>query len=127
MRLLEEQIQRHVESMTYEHVSSYGLGGTRKGYQLTAQHGKLLEQSGLGPIMKTIRTRPADVRPLLHPSILIPSTGMPANESPDTSRSSASHLFKSPNIRPCPILPIPHFPRRPHYSPTGITLIFQIG
>ncbi|RSH94849.1 Golgi transport complex subunit 6 [Saitozyma podzolica] len=40
--LLEEQIQRHVESMTYEH------------------HGKLLEQCGLAPIMKTIRTRPAD-------------------------------------------------------------------
>ena len=39
---LQEQIQSHVESMTYEH------------------HGQLLEQSGLAPIMKTIRTRPPD-------------------------------------------------------------------
>ncbi|WRT63924.1 uncharacterized protein IL334_000851 [Kwoniella shivajii] len=40
--MLEERIKRHVESMTFEH------------------HGKLLEQCGLAPIMRTIRTRPAD-------------------------------------------------------------------
>jgi len=30
------------------------------------QHGKLLEQSGLGPIMKTFRTRPPDVGSSAH-------------------------------------------------------------
>ncbi|WWC86032.1 uncharacterized protein L201_000903 [Kwoniella dendrophila CBS 6074] len=40
--MLEEKIKDHVESMTFEH------------------HGKLLEQCGLAPIMRTIRTRPAD-------------------------------------------------------------------
>ncbi|KAK8861721.1 hypothetical protein IAR55_002544 [Kwoniella newhampshirensis] len=40
--LIDEQINRHVESMTFEH------------------HGKLLEQCGLAAVMKTIRTRPAD-------------------------------------------------------------------
>ncbi|ORX35318.1 putative intra-golgi transport-related protein [Kockovaella imperatae] len=40
--MLETRIQQHVESMTFEH------------------HGNLLEQSGLAPIMKTIRNRPAD-------------------------------------------------------------------
>jgi hypothetical protein len=47
--------------MTYEHVSTNTpivLGGTDE------QHGKLLEQSGLGPIMKTFRTRPPDVCPI---------------------------------------------------------------
>ena len=42
VKLLEDQILLHVESMTFEH------------------HGKLLELSGLAPIMKTIRTRPPD-------------------------------------------------------------------
>lgn len=58
MRLLEEQIQRHVESMTYEHVS---LSQRSSLAAADGQHGKLLEQSGLAPIMKTFRTRPADV------------------------------------------------------------------
>ncbi|WVW82047.1 hypothetical protein I302_104052 [Kwoniella bestiolae CBS 10118] len=40
--MLEENIRGHVESMTFEH------------------HGKLLEQCGLSPIMRAIRTRPAD-------------------------------------------------------------------
>ncbi|WWC66611.1 uncharacterized protein I206_100514 [Kwoniella pini CBS 10737] len=40
--MLEGKVRDHVESMTYEH------------------HGKLLEQCGLSPIMRTIRTRPAD-------------------------------------------------------------------
>ncbi|WOO80503.1 Conserved oligomeric Golgi complex subunit 6 [Vanrija pseudolonga] len=39
---LQEQVQTHIESMTFEH------------------HGKLLEQCGLAPVMKAIRTRPAD-------------------------------------------------------------------
>ncbi|WWD09169.1 hypothetical protein V865_007291 [Kwoniella europaea PYCC6329] len=42
MAMLEENIRGHVESMTFEH------------------HGKLLEQCGLAPVMRTIRTRPAD-------------------------------------------------------------------
>ena len=44
--------------MTYEHVSNR----TDSVWAYTdQQHGKLLEQSGLGPIMKTFRTRPPDV------------------------------------------------------------------
>ncbi|OCF45140.1 hypothetical protein I317_00942 [Kwoniella heveanensis CBS 569] len=44
--LLEEKIRLHVEGMTFEH------------------HGKLLDQCGLAPIMRTIRTRPSDGTPL---------------------------------------------------------------
>ncbi|WWC58354.1 uncharacterized protein I303_100894 [Kwoniella dejecticola CBS 10117] len=40
--LLEENVRGHVESMTFEH------------------HGRLLEQCGLAPVMRTIRTRPAE-------------------------------------------------------------------
>lgn len=42
VQMLEEMIQRHVES----------------------QHGKLLDQCGLGPILRAIRSRPPDVRAL---------------------------------------------------------------
>ncbi|WVO14670.1 hypothetical protein L204_102307 [Cryptococcus depauperatus] len=49
--MLVEKINTRVESMTFEH------------------HGKLLEQCGLGPVMRTIRTRPADT-----PLSRLPST-----------------------------------------------------
>ncbi|KAK4686174.1 conserved oligomeric Golgi complex subunit 6, partial [Tremellales sp. Uapishka_1] len=49
--VLDEQIEKHVESMTFEH------------------HGKLLDQSGLAPIMRAIRNRPEDT-----PLSRLPST-----------------------------------------------------
>jgi hypothetical protein len=44
IKLLQDQIATHVESMTFEH------------------HGKLLEQCGLAPVMRAIHSRQPDVR-----------------------------------------------------------------
>lgn len=81
VRKLQGAVQEHVDSMTFEHVSGFlrlmegrtviepgakvVMGredGRERGRSLTPQHGKLLEQSGLAPVMKAIRAR--DERPL---------------------------------------------------------------
>ncbi|WVF66103.1 hypothetical protein IAT40_000842 [Kwoniella sp. CBS 6097] len=64
--LLEEKIRTHVEGMTFEH------------------HGKLLEQCGLAPIMRTIRTR---TRPSTG-SDGVDTTSTPLSRLPATSPKS---------------------------------------
>lgn len=51
VRFLQKQVQEHVDSMTFEHVSSALIDHP------DVQHGKLLEQCGLAPVMKAIRAR----------------------------------------------------------------------